>query len=99
MFDFWNMKKVRNLQKELEVKTEQYNRLKADFDKKNLDLETYKKMLNGDRVCGNHCETCAHSIKTERFATVYLGFGTQRNESYTEYACDLNHPCKSYERR
>lgn len=68
--DFWNRKKVANLQRENERLKGINSRLKAEI----VDLA---KQTAGDGICGRYCKECIYGFKSD---SIYLiSWGCLRN--------------------
>lgn len=86
MFDFWNRKKVRELESRLSAKEKECQMIESK-------LIEYKKRLAGDRVCGGYCKACVHAIKKEYYASTFTPY------IYPEYICELDCKCKDYQKK
>lgn len=81
--DFWNRKKVRELESRVRELEENREIMMAKLDEA-------KKKLRGDRVCDGYCDKCAHSIPVEGY---YMG------GVYTRYSCELDCKCKDFQKK
>lgn len=92
--DFWNRKKV----KELEAKHELFRKqaeaertdLKKEIERLKIRLDEAYKIIRGDRVCGGYCDKCGHSIVVDK----PMIFGSGR-----AWVCELDCKCKDFQRK
>ena len=83
--DFWNRKKVKDLEKRLNM-TESENR---DLQ---TQIEKLEAQLRGGRVCDGYCENCKHGIQD-------YASGICIDPLTPYYKCDLDCKCKDFERK
>lgn len=83
--DFWNRKKVKDLEIRLNIAESKNSGLQKQIEK----LEA---KLSGDRVCDGYCENCKHGIK-DYASGICIG------PPIPYYQCALNCKCKDFERK
>ena len=83
--DFWNRKKVADLEWQVSSLREQRDNLLSDIER----LET---RMRGERVCGGHCQKCKHGFQAE--VPQYVGVGW-----YNPWMCLLDCKCKDFEQK
>lgn len=83
--DFWNRKKVEELESKLRVAESREIELE-------LKIEKLKAQIRGDRVCDGYCEKCKHGIK-DYASGICIG------PPIPYYQCALNCKCKDFERK
>lgn len=79
--DFWNRKKVRELELEISHKESEIESLRNQ-------LQLAEKKIKGERVCGGYCKQCTHGIQDENF---FMG------AVYNTIACELDCKCKDFQ--
>lgn len=81
--DFWNRKKVRELELEISHKEIEIKILRNQ-------LRLAEKKISGERVCDGYCQNCVHSVAVD----VESLLGTSKT-----YSCELDCKCKDFQRK
>lgn len=82
--DFWNRKKVEELESKLSIAKSREIELESK-------IEELKLQIRGGRVCDVYCKDCKHSIATPN-TNIF-------NVTYYTYQCELDCKCKDFERK
>ena len=83
--DFWNRKKVEDLEIRLNIEESKNRSLQKQIEK-------LKAKLSGDRVCDGYCENCKHGIQ-DYASGICIG------PPIPYYKCALDCKCKDFERQ
>lgn len=90
--DFWNRKKVRELEIERKRLIDDRD---AEIKKLKSEIDGLEKRLRGDRVCDGYCQLCEHGIMQE-----YTLFPNDYPvESGVKFSCALDCKCKDFKKR
>lgn len=77
MWDIFNIKSLKNAESEL-------SQLKLDLANLQDENEFLKRLIYGERVCGNYCLICKHGFQAVE---------------YKQYGCRINIGCKNFEEK